>query len=254
MEARDAESLTPLHRAARAGAADLCTTLIARGADADAATGAGETPLTCGARAGAAEVVRVLLDAGVDAGWPNDLGDTALHVAMLSPEGTDVAGVVAALAGAGASVDEENNDGITPLILASRKARPDLVKLLLEHGAEPSIRGAAGNTALIFACEGRHASDNDPTYTSRMEECIRLLVGAGADINAANDLGETSLHWAATLLNERVAEVLLELGADPNVTSVSGVTPLANAHANGHTQLEVELVAAGAHIGEGDGV
>ena len=254
VEARDADGLTPLHRAARAGAADLCTTLIARGADADAPTGAGETPLTCGARAGAADVVHVLLEAGVDPGWPNDLGDTAMHLAMLSPEGTDVAGIVAALAGAGASGDDENNDGITPLILASRNARPDLVKLLLAHGAEPNIRGAAGNTALIFASEGRHESGNDPTDTSRMEECIRLLVGAGADINAANDRGETSLHWAANLLNERVAEALLELGADPNVTSTSGVTPVANAHTKGHTKLEAELAAAGAHSGEGDGV
>ena len=110
---------------------------------------------------------------------------------------------------------ESDHLRLTPLIKAAWRNRKDIVKLLLDRGADPNMGDANGTTPLILAHNKGHPA------------VIELLLGAGADINKANNMGSTVLHEAAARWdNLGYVQMLLEAGADPNVENRSGVTPL----------------------------
>jgi ankyrin repeat protein len=235
---------TPLMAASSAAVA---STLCAAGADPNATSNSGQTPLMHAANRGIDKLLRALLDAGADPDAATDLGETALHLAAIAPSGPDAV-ASGILLDAGADIDEETNDGVTPLMLAARWAKPDLTRFLVARGADVNRQAPNGITALMFASDGRQEWDRDPTVVDRMQRCIRLLVEAGADVNTTNARGETALHWATTGFHAGPVAELLELGADPNLPTADGVTPLAylRAHERPHEQMIEDLVAAGA--------
>jgi ankyrin repeat protein len=78
-------------------------------------------------------------------------------------------------------------------------------------------------------------------------DMIRLLVDAGADVNAGNDMGHTPLHLAA---NVDAVRVLVTAGADVNARSLDGSTPLHLAvEEPGRVGVVEALLAAGAEVG-----
>ena len=123
-----------------------------------------------------------------------------------------------ALLAGGADPNARWDNGLTMLAWGDDAT----AKVLLAHGADPNIRDTSGSTPLHFARTG---------------EKVRLLVGAGADINALemspgaeNSIGYTPLQSA--LLTKKLSgdspiTALLELGADPKRLSADGRTTLA---------------------------
>lgn len=92
----------------------------------------------------------------------------------------------------------------------------ETVRTLLGKGGDPSMVGEYRQPSLFFAVrEGQ-------------EEIVRLLVGAGVDVNAHYKRGVTALHWAADpdCEHPQTVRLLLELGADVNARDVDGWTPL----------------------------
>ena len=92
---------------------------------------------------------------------------------------------------------------------------PDLVLLLLDHGANPNLIDSDGWTPLMCAVyEG-------------YDDCIRILVSHHADIHARDKDGDDVLSWALQSRGgARTIRLLLQLGTDPNAQSKDGVTPL----------------------------
>lgn len=90
---------------------------------------------------------------------------------------------------AGAGPDErEEKGGMTALMYAAEHAEPALVKVLLEHGADPNARDAQGNTALLHAAFLGNAEALD---------VAAALAGAKADTELENADGETVWdRWA----------------------------------------------------------
>jgi len=80
----------------------------------------------------------------------------------------------------------------------------------------------------------------------------KVLIAAGAKVNAGDNDRETPLHTAATRGRANVAEVLLEAGADVNARDEYGLTPLHSAAAWGHVELTRMLLGAGADANAGD--
>ena len=135
--------------------------------------------LTIGcSRGGNVECVESLLQLGIppDVRWYKD-ADTALMIAS-RPGHTDV---VRLLLEYGANPDLQEGKGGTALRIASLLGRKDIVRLLLEHGANPNIQDNDGWTALMLV--SRYSTDWD---------IIRLLTKYGADPDLPNKDGDTA--------------------------------------------------------------
>ena len=111
-----------------------------------------------------------------------------------------------------AKLQDEN--GLTPLHIASRGDAINIVKLLLGAGADPKAKDPRGNTPLHIAC-----------YFGNIKTA-RLLLEAKAELNAQNEYGVTPLHMATRMGQLDVVELLLEAGADPNAKDYNELTPL----------------------------
>jgi len=94
-----------------------------------------------------------------------------------------------------------------------------------------------GNTKLIIAC-----AQGDLEMT-------KALIEQGAFVNQQNFKGQTALYWASMrgdLIS--LVDILLENGANPNISDVDGVSPLHIACANGNINIVYRLVKSGAFL------
>ena len=173
------------------------------------------------------EVVALLLDLGADieAVEPQH-GNRPLHKAVETGNLT----FTLLLMSRGAQVNTKDNNGFTPLHLASRYTSDEtgleIVRLLLDHSADPNARGMGGETPLFMSVFTD--IDGGPAVTA-------LLLERGADPMARNLSGSTPLHrvyWQPGILPATV-ELLLDWGADPNARDSVGKTPLDWIHHTG---------------------
>ncbi|HEX5107208.1 MAG TPA: ankyrin repeat domain-containing protein [Vicinamibacterales bacterium] len=129
--------------------------------------------------------------------------------------------------------------GATPFMRAAKSGDVEVLKLLLAAGADPALTMPNHSTALMFAAGlgWRDGSPAAPSYDQgtpeEAVEAITLLLASGADINAANDNGDTALHVAVTGRGaEAIVRCLVESGARLTVQNKRGQTPLAAAMAS----------------------
>jgi ankyrin repeat protein len=206
---------------------DLAALLIDRGADPNIADESGTTPLyaavdmnTFDELPGAAlphrpnqlqpvDIVRKLLSRGAN---PN----VALTSSLLTR------GYMAAR--------RDDGMGATPFMRAAWKGDTAVMRLLLEHGADPAAWTTNHVTALMFVAdfggpglmtEQREVSSE--ALDDRIEAAAKLALG---DINAVNNNGETALHVAVANRHERLVRFLVENGAKVNARDHTGRTPL----------------------------
>jgi ankyrin repeat protein len=124
--------------------------------------------------------------------------------------------------------------GATPFMLAAKAANPEMLRLLATSGADTKRTADSGTTALMLAAGlgKRQATDMFTfikyyTWTEEQAiETIRVLQEMGADINAANEFGETALHGATYHAALKVIQFLVERGANINATNWADQTPL----------------------------
>jgi ankyrin repeat protein len=120
--------------------------------------------------------------------------------------------------------------GSTALYRAVRAGDLAAVQLLVSSGADPSQALKDGSSPLMAAAglgaprggdeEVTEAGDrNDPI------DVMRVLIGKGADVNAANDAGMTPMHFAAQRGSDRIIEFLAAQGARLDVKNKQGRTP-----------------------------
>jgi ankyrin repeat protein len=129
------------------------------------------------------------------------------------------------------SVSDFSPDGFTPLHYAAFFGKPEVARLLLEHGAGVDVytRNAFANQPLHAAAAGRHI------------EVCRVLIAAGADVNATQHGGYTPLHEAAQHGDVEMTELFLSAGADRAATTDAGETAADLATAAGHADLASRL-------------
>jgi ankyrin repeat protein len=155
IEAGDREyRIRPLMAAADKGREDCVRLLVKRGADLEARDRMGETALMREASRGHTHMVAVLLDLGADIHAGADVGATPLHKAVCMRKPETVALLLAR--GARAEVDLPDRFGQTPLMWAADCGLADVAKVLLDGGADASVRDPRGKTAADFARDRRH--------------------------------------------------------------------------------------------------
>ena len=117
--------------------------------------------------------------------------------------------------------------GATALMLAAKAADVEVMRLLLEYGADPSIYTEDNITPLMAAAGISWASNQDRASEAQVLESVRLLVEkTGADVNFVSDVGETAMHAAAYRGANNVVQYLFDQGAQLDVIAKDGRTPL----------------------------
>ena len=227
-------------------------------------------------------LIRTLLDAHADVNAAKADGMTALHWAVYN----DDAETARLLVRSGANVNAANRYGVPPLSLACTNGNADLVKLLLESGADANASLPGGETVLMTAARTGNleavktllARGANPNARERRDQTalmwaaaeghaavVRALIDGGAAVRATLKSGFTPLFFAVREGHIDVARALLEAGVNANETLqpnedrstlpvisgsyepvVKGTSPLLMAVQNGHFELAIALVEAGA--------
>jgi ankyrin repeat protein len=129
-----------------------------------------------------------------------------------------------------AGVTELNMIGGTPLFLAARTADAELMQLLVDLGADPSLRNADETTTLMAAAGvGTRAPGEDPGTESEMVEAVKLALDLGNNVNSVDKNGETAMHGAAAKFAASIVQLLAANGAKSqiwNQKNKKGYTPL----------------------------
>ena len=241
VNAPQVDGTTALHWAVRYDDLDTADLLIRSGARVSTANREGVTPLQLAAMNGSASMIDKLLKAGADANAAlTPSGDTALMMAART--GTPEA--ITVLLEAGATVNaKESWGGTTALMWAVSEQHAAAVKLLLDHGADVNARSNFVAAANGRGFEGRTPAP--PKAEQKVEEfasgwltplmfaaregdleSARLLVGAGANVNAIAGDGKDALGLAIFNGNYDFASFLIDSKSDVNHADTQGFTPL----------------------------
>ena len=162
----------------------------------------------------------------------------------------------------GASPDAPNNQGLTPLTMASAFGRVQVVKDLVAAGANVNLAERNNDaTPLMWAAAadlvkrrikmGMH----EPPRPEDKVEITKVLLKAGAELNHKNSWGGTALQWAADSGNVEVVKLLVDAKADVTIGDQTGLTPLivaANNEGPQFPQIVKILVGAGASVADRD--
>ena len=251
---------TALMFAARVGDLASARLLVASGARMNDQDAWGVSVVTLAAHSGFRDLVEFLLDTGAD---PNRsaAGFTALHEAIMRRDEPLVRTLLAHGADPHARLQawtptrRQSSDlhfepelvGATPFWMAARFVQPNVMRLLVELGADPLVvhrsdkvvDGREGRayehrydaTTALMAAVGMGGGGTAwvPPDRSQREalalETVKLAVDLGIDVNAANTDGRTALDAAKVLKFETVVAYLVSKGAKPGVTDKKDAPP-----------------------------
>ena len=237
----DKEGWAPLHLAATYGYEDQVRSLLAHGADVNILSGTdAQTPLREAAWNGRIGVMELLVKAGADVNRQFTSGGTALSEAVANGRGQ----VAQWLLAHGATDDLRVLQHLPPLALAASNGQTDRVRDLLAGGAAPNGPDDRGLTPLHWC------GILSPDKAEAACAIARLLLHAGAKVDAQAGDGRTPLFCAAQHGRRALAKALLDAGANVNQPDKDGRSPLAicrDAPADG-VEIAALLVEHGADV------
>jgi ankyrin repeat protein len=237
----DGGQLTALVYAARANDLESVKTLLAAGADVNQTTGYGWSPLLVATQNRYYQLAAYLLDHGANVNLANTGGWTPLYLAtdnrniengdypVRRPD-MDHLEFIKLLIDKGADVNHRLKDstetrtvftnqwldenGATAFLRASQSGDVELMKLLLQHGADPKINTTLGVTPLHVAAGIGWVEGITYEWSPKATfEAVKMLIELGLDVNAQADTGRTAMHGAAHKGRADVIQILYDHGA-----------------------------------------
>jgi len=253
----DRGGLTALMLAARQGQVAAARALVEGGADSNQTDPDGNTALILGVLNVHYDLANLLLDLGADPNLGNKQGRTALFTAVdirnrdLSPlparTETDTLSsmdLILSLLKHGANINarltaatpisRSTNDpgdkslaaGATPFMRAARSMDLPLMRVLVEHGADPKLGNTSDGLNPLMVAAGLSWTEKIRGTEAEALETVKWLVDHGLDVNAATKGGDTALHGAAYRGADSIVLYLIEKGAKLNAANSAGLTPL----------------------------
>jgi len=254
-------ALTPLMFSARQGCVDCEKVLLDAGADKNAVDPDGISSLLFAIINGHYDAADFLVSQGADPNLADKTGRTALYSAVdyhtppqsnrPAPKELDsdvpsldlVKDLLAHNANVNAQLKaqqpyrtklDRGDDtmlaaGTTALVRAAKAGDTEVVKLLLDKGADAKLATRNGINPLMAAA-GLGTKEEDTTGRFKTEDMaiatIDLCLKAGADVNAIDSKGDTALHGAAQKGYDKVIAYLAAHGATIDIKDKQGKTPL----------------------------
>eukprot|EP00123_Amoebidium_parasiticum_P008691 comp18962_c0_seq1/m.21236 comp18962_c0_seq1/g.21236 ORF comp18962_c0_seq1/g.21236 comp18962_c0_seq1/m.21236 type:complete len:184 (-) comp18962_c0_seq1:599-1150(-) len=167
--------------------------------------------------------------------------DAELHKVAYKGDLNDLRALVSELQDSGElDINVRGAQNRTPFMRAAGSADIPVLQYLVEQGADPMLKDAAGRTCLHWAAMSGNA------------RVITWLVEKGCDVNAATNSGTTPLHGAAQEGHEEAVAVLLTHNADKTLLA-EGKTALQMAKENNHMGVVAKLGGGGGKGGGGGG-
>ena len=244
---------TPLMFAARTGDLKSAELLLDAGAEVNVATEDGLSPLLIASASLDAitgsdyrlvveesqheSLGALLLDRGADVTQSDQYGMTALHYAvemnkpsllraLLKRDADPNAQLTQGLPfRRGDYVGREAYDGASPFWLAARLGNVEMMRELLDAGADPELRQAWGVTPTMVAA-GVTQTDSRIANEEKLIQALELLVlEIKTDIHSVDRSGQTAVHGAANVSGNEIIKFLVAEGADPEAVDSRGRTP-----------------------------
>ena len=260
MRAPIAGAKTPLLYAARDGSPEIASMFIEAGADIEQADANGTTPLLVAIINDNMVTARALIEAGANVNAVDWYGQTPLWAAVdvrnldvpgpTRENGVDRAAaleVIELLLAQGADVNARTKEypperrwittlgslawvdvtGQTPFFRAALAGDVTVMRLLLEHGADPNVHTYTG-TSPLMAAAGVNWVFNQ-TFDEGPEallDAVKLSFELGNDVNQVNHMGVGAVHGAANRGSDDIIKFLYEHGARLDIADQAGRTPM----------------------------
>jgi ankyrin len=272
VKARTRQGFSPIHFAARVGDVKSLQLLLAAGVDIntptqtnfEGAAGSGYTPLLIATLRAQVEAAVYLLEKGAD---PNIMtaGFTPLHWASTTWEGfasnpvygfsDPMSGIpdrqakvrlVKALLAHGANVNARMTKrqpnfatgytdalGATALLLAASVQDVEIMRILLDAGADPTIKTNTNASAIMAATGLNHGIGESLVTEKEALEAVNLLLSRGVDPKGETTFGENALFGPGYRGWNTLLAQLIDLGVNVNAVSKAGTTPYLAASGHG---------------------
>ncbi|KAJ0049616.1 hypothetical protein Pint_14791 [Pistacia integerrima] len=265
----------PLHLAARVGCVFILKQLILHGCQIDSRTETGDTALMLAAKSDQADCFLELIISGADLGLINNNGDSAMQLAKRSAFGSSLANILRQaiitrkricstnlevfsllhfVTGMGnvellqiilqqSTEDINKHDalGMTPIAVAAKAGHTEAFRLLINYGADISVKSRDEQTVVSILLHHAHA-----IVISRFEE---ILLDAVLAHRLTGYSEFRALHFATQIGNLSAIVKLLAMGFPINSVSENGYTPLMLAAKEGHADACKILLQRGADCG-----